>query len=85
MFRELKENTSMVSSKTENINNKIEIIRNQTHNLMLKVHKLRLKLTRGPQQYIWEGKNKESFNWKICDLRLSSLKNRKNKIMKVNL
>ena len=37
MFKELKENTSMVSNKTENINNKIEIIRkNQTDNLMLK-------------------------------------------------
>ena len=37
MFNELKENTSMVSNKTENINNKIEIIRkNQTDNLMLK-------------------------------------------------
>ena len=37
MLRELKENISVVSNKTENINNKIEIIRkNQTDNLMLK-------------------------------------------------
>ena len=87
MFRELKENISMVSNKTENINNKIEIIRkNQTDNPMLKSTKTEIKkLTRGPRQYIWEGKNKESFNWKICYLRLSSLKNRKYEIMRVNL
>lgn len=61
MFKELKENTSMVSNKTENINNKIEIIRkNQTDNLMLKSTKTEIKkLTRGPRQYTWAGKNKE--------------------------